>query len=78
VTAESSVRSLVLAPTGRDAPLIVSLLYELGVISDVCANVAELAEQMSLGAGLAIVAEEALRMGDLTLKGHGPTCRLFY
>jgi PAS domain S-box-containing protein len=67
VTAESSVRSLVLAPTGRDAPLIVSLLYELGVISDVCANVAELAEQMSLGAGLAIVSEEALRMGDLRL-----------
>ena len=60
-----SVRSLVLAPTGRDARLIVSLLRELGVIGDTCEDVAELAAQMQQGAGLAIVADEALKTANL-------------
>jgi PAS domain S-box-containing protein len=62
---ECSVRSLILAPTGRDSTLIVSILRELGVVGDVCASTHELADQMSRGAGLAIVAEEALRAADL-------------
>jgi signal transduction histidine kinase/FixJ family two-component response regulator len=65
VAGECSVRSLVLAPTGRDSALIVSLLRELGVVGDVCGNTRELAEQMSRGAGLAIIADEALKADDL-------------
>jgi PAS domain S-box-containing protein len=66
VSAECSLRSLVLAPTGRDAALIVSLLGELGVICDICEGMMELAQQMRLGAGLAIVADEALSVSDLS------------
>jgi PAS domain S-box-containing protein len=65
VTSECSVRSLVLAPTGRDSALIVSILRELGVAGEICRSIRELAEQMSLGAGLAIIADEALKGGEL-------------
>ena len=61
---ECSVRALVLAPTGRDARLIMSLLKEIGVPGDTCADVAALAAQLDAGAALAIVADEALRGAD--------------
>jgi len=70
VSAECSVRTLVLAPTGRDAALIVTLLGELGVVADICAGVMDLAQQMRRGAGLAIVADEALRAPDLSPLRH--------
>ena len=63
--AECSVRSLVLAPTGRDATLIVSLLRELGLVGDICGSVQDLAQQMRQGAALAILADEALLSSDL-------------
>ncbi len=62
---ECSVRALVLAPTGRDARLIVALLKDVGVVGDVCSGVSELAAEMRKGAALAIVADEALRDADL-------------
>jgi PAS domain S-box-containing protein len=58
---ESSVRALVLAPTGRDNRLISSMLNEIGVFADVCENVTDLAFQLGRGAGLVIVANEALK-----------------
>jgi PAS domain S-box-containing protein len=58
---ESSVRALVLAPTGRDNRLIAAMLKEIGVTSYVCADVADLAHQLGRGAGLAILANEALK-----------------
>ena len=58
---ESSERCLVLAPTGRDASLIVSLLSELNVACHICGEISQISEQLLLGAGLAILAEEALR-----------------
>jgi PAS domain S-box-containing protein len=61
VITESSERCLVLAPTGRDASLIVSLLSELEVACHICGEVSQVAEQLQQGAGLAILAEEALR-----------------
>ena len=70
MSAECSLRSLVLAPTGRDASLIVSLLGELGIVCDICEGVRDLAQQMRLGAGLAIVADEALRVSDLSPIHH--------
>jgi PAS domain S-box-containing protein len=60
-----SVRSLILAPTGRDAPLIVSLLAELGVVGDTCEDIGALARQLQQGAGLAIIADEALKAVNL-------------
>jgi signal transduction histidine kinase/DNA-binding response OmpR family regulator len=65
VTAECAVRTLVLAPTGRDAALIVVLLQEIGAVADVCEDIAALSEQLSRGAGLAIIADEALREANL-------------
>ena len=62
---ECSVRALVLAPSGRDARLIVALLKDVGVIGDVCSDVSEVAAEMRKGAALAIVADEALRDADL-------------
>ena len=65
MTEQCWVRSLVLAPTGRDSALIVSMLRELSVVGDICGNTRELAEQMSRGVALAIIADEALQADDL-------------
>ncbi|NUQ29632.1 MAG: hybrid sensor histidine kinase/response regulator [Acidobacteriaceae bacterium] len=53
--------TLVLAPTGRDATLISSLLGRLGKPCCVVSSVSELSEKIASGAGAAIVTEEALR-----------------
>jgi signal transduction histidine kinase/ActR/RegA family two-component response regulator len=58
---ESSVRALVLSPTGRDNRLIATMLHEMGVAADICADVTELAHELERGAGLAIIANEALK-----------------
>ena len=63
---ECWTRALVLAPTGRDARLIASLLNDVGVMCDVCKDINELVVQMRAGAGLAIAADEALKDADLT------------
>ncbi|MDP8984025.1 MAG: response regulator [Pseudomonadota bacterium] len=60
-----SLRALVLAPNGRDAPLTVSLLKESGVAADICADLASLTVEMRRGGGLAVIAEEALQSADL-------------
>jgi len=53
-------RLLVLAPTGKDAALLRGKLLEAGFECDVCADAADLAEEMTLGAGALLVAEEAI------------------
>jgi len=61
-----SLRALVLAPNGRDAPLTVSLLKEIGIGADICADLPSLtAEMMKRGAGLAIIADEAVHTAAL-------------
>jgi signal transduction histidine kinase/FixJ family two-component response regulator len=64
----SATRVLVLTPTGRDGSLIAALLREreLGVTVDICRDVTDLAHQLSLGAGTAIIADEALKDVDLS------------
>ena len=62
---ERPSRALVLAPTGRDAGLITSMLGELAIDAVTCADVPRLAKHLRLGAGLAIVADEALTEVDL-------------
>jgi len=60
-----SCRALVLAPNGRDAPLSVLLLKEAGVEADICADLGQLVAELRRGAGLAIIADEALLTADL-------------
>jgi PAS domain S-box-containing protein len=60
----SSLRGLVLAPNGRDAPLSVMLLKEAGFKADICAHLGRLNEELHKGAGFAIIADEALLSGD--------------
>ena len=60
-----SLRALVLAPTGRDAPLTVLLLKEAGYAAEICTDLPALRREMELGAGLLIIADEAIHNADL-------------
>ncbi len=61
-TADSvSLRALVLAPNGRDAALTVQLLQAIEVSADICADLSALVREMQRGAGMLIIAEEAVR-----------------
>ncbi len=53
-------RTLILAPTGKDAALTAAVLNEAAVGSLVCADVACVERAIDSGAGLLLVAEEAL------------------
>ncbi|MET3899029.1 PAS domain S-box-containing protein [Devosia sp. UYZn731] len=61
----NSERALVLAPAGRDGPLAVSLLQGVGRQAENREDVAELVAGLQEGAGLAIIADEALQYADL-------------
>lgn len=56
----TSMRTLVLAPRGRDGELAVQLLARHDIDASACANGAELLARIADGAGCAIVTEEAL------------------
>jgi hypothetical protein len=56
-TGTQSLRALVLAPSGRDAALTVSLLQESVFNADICADLTTLTIEMKRGAGLAIIAD---------------------
>ena len=58
-------RVLVLAPRGRDQDVILRVLGAQGVACEGVASLAALIEAMHLGAGAAVLAEEALRSSDL-------------
>ncbi|HEY2633729.1 MAG TPA: ATP-binding protein [Steroidobacteraceae bacterium] len=60
-----SLRALILAPSGRDAPLLVMLLKEAGFAADICTHLGVLNQELVKGAGLAIVADEALQNAEL-------------
>ncbi|EJN14044.1 PAS domain S-box, partial [Bradyrhizobium sp. YR681] len=62
---ESSERALVFAPTGRDASVAASLIREAGFYADACADLEALVREMAAGAGLAIIANEAVKTADL-------------
>lgn len=50
----------ILAPTGRDASLVCSILERTGIEAEVCGKVDDLLKTVSEGAGAVLVAEEAL------------------
>ncbi|MDQ0464687.1 signal transduction histidine kinase [Caulobacter ginsengisoli] len=61
-----SERTLVLAPTGRDAAIALSILREADLYATICADLPELVRELTRGAAVAVAVEEALSGGDLT------------
>jgi signal transduction histidine kinase/CheY-like chemotaxis protein len=61
----SSERAVILAPTGRDAAVAAALIREAGYDANVCADVAALMHEIEAGAGLAVLADEAIKTADL-------------
>src|SRR4051812_21856549 len=57
-------RVLVLAPFGRDAALAAAVLQKAGLFCEACPDVTDLPRCLDQGAGVAVVAEEALTRGD--------------
>ena len=61
----NSERALILAPHGRDGELTGQLLQGGGFASIVCSDLPHLCAELQRGAGLAILAEEAMKARDL-------------
>ena len=61
----SSERAVILAPTGRDAAVAAALIKEAGYYANVCADLAALMHEIEGGAGLAVIADEAIKTADL-------------
>lgn len=66
MSAPDALRVVILAPHGRDAALAGSILGEAGMPSVICGSLPESVGVLREGAGLAVLAEEAVRSADLT------------
>lgn len=62
-----SERCIVLAPTGRDAPIAAAMLKEAGIDSAIVVDVPGLATELHVGAGFALITDESLRSADVRL-----------
>lgn len=60
----ASERVLILAPRGRDAAVAQDLLREARVAAKVCLDLPQLIDELTIGAELAILTEEAIRNAD--------------
>ena len=61
----SSEGVVILAPTGRDASVASALIREAGYDAIVCADLVALMHEVEGGAGLAVIADEAIKTADL-------------
>ncbi|HEY2178149.1 MAG TPA: response regulator [Caulobacteraceae bacterium] len=61
----SSERALILAPIGRDGQIARLIVGQAGFEGEVCPDLAALVAELDAGAGVAIIAEEAVRDTDL-------------
>ena len=61
----SSERAVILAPTGRDAAVAAALIKEAGHYANVCDDLPALLREIEAGAGLAVIADEAIKTADL-------------
>jgi PAS domain S-box-containing protein len=61
----SSERAVILAPIGRDAAVAAALIKEAGYYANVCGDLAALMHEIEGGAGLAVIADEAIKTVDL-------------
>ncbi|PZQ65312.1 MAG: sensor histidine kinase [Phenylobacterium zucineum] len=68
--ASGAVRTLILAPFGRDAAVAHALLQELGIEAEVCPDMRALTRACAEGAGLALIVEDVLSNED-----YGPLSR---
>jgi PAS domain S-box-containing protein len=67
VTTAGSVseRAIILAPNGRDGQVAEQILTESGFAAEISADIPALAAELDRGAGLAIIADEAVHTADL-------------
>ena len=61
----SSERAVILAPTGRDAAVAEALIKEAGFHANPCGDLAALVHEIEGGAGMAVIADEAIKNVDL-------------
>ena len=61
----SSERAVILAPTGRDATVAAALIQEAGFYANIAGDLAVLIHEIEAGAGLAVIADEAIKTADL-------------
>jgi signal transduction histidine kinase/FixJ family two-component response regulator len=61
----SSERAVILAPSGRDAAVAAALIKEAGFYANVCSDLTSLRHEVEGGAGLAVIADEAIKTADL-------------
>ncbi len=61
----SSERAVILAPTGRDASVAAGLIKEAGYYANVCGDLTALLHEIEGGAGLAVIADEAIKTANL-------------
>jgi signal transduction histidine kinase/DNA-binding response OmpR family regulator len=61
----SSERAVILAPKGRDAAVAAALIREAGYHAQACEDLPALLSQIEEGAGLAVIANEAIKTADL-------------
>jgi signal transduction histidine kinase/CheY-like chemotaxis protein len=61
----SSERAVILAPTGRDAVVAEALIKEAGFFAHTCGDLAGLVHEIEGGAGMAVIADEAIKSVDL-------------
>ncbi len=61
----SSERAVILAPMGRDAAVAAALIREAGYYAYICPDLAALIHEVEGGAGLAVIADEAIKTADL-------------
>jgi two-component system, sensor histidine kinase len=70
---DTQLRVLILTPQGRDSVLAEMTLNRSGLCTHVCQNVEELRQEIAVGAGCALIAEEALReSGETAWFGSEP------
>jgi signal transduction histidine kinase/CheY-like chemotaxis protein len=61
----SSERAVILAPIGRDAAVAAALIKEAGYYANICGDLPALMHEIEGGAGLAVIADEAIKTADL-------------
>src|SRR5258708_34928776 len=61
----SSERAVILAPIGRDAAVAEALIKEAGYFANTCGDLAALMREIEGGAGMAVIADEAIKNVDL-------------
>ncbi len=60
-----SERALIFAPQGRDAFVAARILTEAGLIAEICDDLPNLLSELTLGVGVALLTDEAIRGADI-------------